>query len=59
MFHVEFYVGKEHEPYTETETLAQAEVCVRFLKRRGYTPWVLDDKGKFVPIKGVMKDPRR
>ena len=38
-------------------TKPQAEAQVRWFKRRGYTAWVVDDQGTFVPIPGARKQP--
>lgn len=38
-------------------TLEAAKKHVGFYKRRGFTAWVVDDKGSFVPVPGAKRQP--
>ena len=54
-----FYLaaGRRFLSPEEFSTVEDATRAVNFLKARGFTAWVEDDTGKFVPVKGVRRKP--
>ena len=49
--------GKRSMASEEFSSVADATRAVNFFKARGFTAWVEDDTGKFVPIKGTRRKP--
>ncbi len=42
----------------KVDSLDEAKKTVRFYKRRGFTAWIEDDAGNFIPVPGVMRLPK-
>ncbi len=38
-------------------TLDEAKREILSLKRRGFTAWVVDDEGRFIPVPGAKREP--
>lgn len=56
-YRVIYLVRAKREWLPGTFTLERAAAHVRYLKRRGLTVWVVNERGAFVPIPGVKREP--
>ncbi len=58
MISIHYFSGREILHYLDVPTEKEAEIQIRWFSRRGMSAFATKD-GKFFPVKGAKRDPRR